>query len=282
MYKTTKFVALVSVLAVLLLSSFVFAEDKYDPYSPYNSAFGRQSMITGPMVQESDLVGYRLMGLGNVYQGTISGFAYDQTNGRVALVIITDVPNLGTETVALPFSFLQRDQGGNYMIAFPPDAPRNLFTSEDDWLTRYTPAMELGIVSGPIDSSFVESVYSRYGVAPYWSETTMEGHGMVIFTCNEILGKDIANAGRADDFVFDTSDGRVVFVVFSDVPGRSDHALVAVPFSSFYMNPDRTFAVRMDGDKLASAPSFDEHLLNDRAYAERVYIYYGVQPYWTE
>jgi len=100
------------------------------------------------------------------------------------------------------------------------------------------------------------------------------------------------SAGTIRDFVFD-SKGHIDFVILSHglfyfygeyvpyvpVPPRT----VAVPFSAITIKPnERNVVLIFSKSWLDFAPQFAESDLNNRKWAENVYKYYGLQPYWTE
>lgn len=302
MYSRMKFVALASVFALILLGSFAYAEEtdtghyeiyepglvsdsalatSYGQYTPGNMAM---EPTVGRALEASDLLGYRLYGAGSEFQGTISDYVIDETNGRIALVVLSDVPGYGARKVAIPFSFLTRTEGGSFTINFPPDAPVSAFQSDFD--KPYAQAFAPGEVDRPIDSSFVDLAYDQFGVAPYWTEGGMKAK-MGCYLYSELRGDYVGmtqgtGTARVEDFVFDSSDGRIALLIFGDVPGRNN-SYVAVPFSLLSRQDDHTFALSISSDKLASAPTFKEDAdVSNRAYAETVYRYYGIQPYWTE
>jgi sporulation protein YlmC with PRC-barrel domain len=110
---------------------------------------------------------------------------------------------------------------------------------------------------------------------------------MELFESNELMGAEVElpdgnPAGRINDFVFDSSDGRIVFLVLSDVSERPT-TLVAVPFSTLSARDENVFMVNTTGEQLALAPGFDDfsNFENSR-WAGDVYRYFGQQPYWTE
>jgi len=82
--------------------------------------------------------------------------------------------------------------------------------------------------------------------------------------------------------VIDCSNGHIPFVTLSNVPGRTGEVL-AVPFSMLSRKGENVFALNVTRDKLLSEPIFSRYEdQGSRAYADRVYKYFGVQPYWTE
>jgi sporulation protein YlmC with PRC-barrel domain len=90
-------------------------------------------------------------------------------------------------------------------------------------------------------------------------------------------GEEVA---RVDDFVIDFSSDRVIYSVLSDV-GGSGGKMVAVPFGEL-SKTGNTFTVKTSKEKLVDSPSFRMADMTDHRYAESVYKYYGLQPYWEE
>jgi len=90
--------------------------------------------------------------------------------------------------------------------------------------------------------------------------------------------------GRVTDFAVDSS-GRIEFAIvqvgFPEV-GR-DSKLVAVPFSALSGPEGKYYVINTTRERLVSAPRFDAKKdLSNRAFAENVYRYFGLEPYWTE
>ena len=90
--------------------------------------------------------------------------------------------------------------------------------------------------------------------------------------------------GRISDFVVD-SNGHIEFAIvqvgFPEV-GR-DSKLVAVPFSALSRPEGKYYVLNITRERLVSAPQFVEKKdLSNLAFAESVYRYFGLQPYWTE
>ena len=110
---------------------------------------------------------------------------------------------------------------------------------------------------------------------------------MELYESDRLMGAEVKLpggdvAGRINDFVIDSADGRVAFLVLSDVPGRST-TLVAVPFGILSARGGDAFVLNTTQEHLAMARGFDESGdLNNSRWAGDVYRYFGQQPYWTE
>lgn len=104
-----------------------------------------------------------------------------------------------------------------------------------------------------------------------------------------LIGKDVKDMqgedlGEVKDFVRD-QNGEISLAVishggFMGVGGKD----VAVPYSALSFNEGEDhFVLNVSKDQLAGAPEIrgDENL-NDRAFAEEVYRYFGERPYWTD
>jgi sporulation protein YlmC with PRC-barrel domain len=273
MNKLIKCIALMSVFGLVLLGSYAFATEDVTPYPPANWT----------PLEASYLIGHRVYDYGNRDLGTIDDLVIDQTHDRVALVVLSDVPGFGAERVAIPYGLFNRTPGGWFTINFPPDTELGYFGGERSPYLHAFPGAEY---HGTVDSFWIDSVYSSYGVAPYWKEGALDP-GFQVYSYSSSLGAEAqfaqgGRAGRIYDLVLDHPDGHVNYVLLSDVPGRED-AMVAVPFSAFSRENDQMFALNFTGDRLASAPGFDESRdLSSRAYADSVYRHFGIQPYWTD
>jgi hypothetical protein len=98
----------------------------------------------------------------------------------------------------------------------------------------------------------------------------------------EVQLPDEEAAGQINDFVIDSSDGRIAFLVLYNVPGR-EASLIAVPFSALSTRGENGFVLNTTREQLAIASGFDEFAdLNSPRWAGDVYRYFGQQPYWTE
>jgi len=103
------------------------------------------------------------------------------------------------------------------------------------------------------------------------------------YALSDIKGTHVENMqgedlGTLDDFVIDT-DGRVGFAILAH-----GEKLVAVPFDAItYDRVEKRLSLNMSKDRIESAPAFDKSIdLSRSAWADDIYRYYGVQPYWGE
>ena len=118
----------------------------------------------------------------------------------------------------------------------------------------------------------------KKGEQPLETTKTYEYTG---FVGAEVQSREGEGTGRINDLLIDSSDGHLVFLILSDVPGRGD-SLVAVPFGSLARNDKNAFVLNIDKEKLATAPSFDEWTMDNRKYAGDVYRFFGFRPNWEE
>jgi len=103
------------------------------------------------------------------------------------------------------------------------------------------------------------------------------------YALSDIKGSQVKNMqgedlGTLDDFVIDT-DGRVGFAILSHGDKR-----VAVPYDAItYDRVEKRLSLNMSKDRIESAPAFDKATdLSRPTWADDIYRYYGVQPYWGE
>ena len=229
--------------------------------------------------------------------GQISNLVIDQANDRIALVVLSDVPNLGAKHVAIPYDSLVRTDEYTFVLSFGDKTPyvgMGFGTGselEGRYLTDLTspPATsDLYGIPSVMDANWVSEIYRHYGQVRYWKEPGEKPLGpMELYKSSKLMGAEVQtpkgmNVAQIHDFVIDSSNGRIVLLVLSDVTGRSD-TQVAVPFGALSRRDQNVFVLNATEAKLASAPSFNTYEdLNNLKFAKNVYKYFGQQPCWTE
>ena len=228
--------------------------------------------------------------------GQISSLVIDETNGRIALVVLSDVPNLGSRVLAVPFRSIVRT--GQEIFEFNPGEMdtgvaseiSDPYMSSDPYMdaaTRSSSTSKFYGLPSEMDRAWLTEIYRHYSQVPYWTEkgerspTALDLSESTRLVGAEVLYPKGEGAGRVNDLVIDAWDGHIAFLVLSDVTGRGD-TLVAVPFSALTSRGGNVFVLNATEEQLASASSFDrsEDLSNPR-WAEDVYRYFGQSPYWT-
>jgi sporulation protein YlmC with PRC-barrel domain len=245
--------------------------------------------------EASWLIGHYVRTTTNATLGQISSLVIDRTNGRVALVVLSDVPNIGGEVLAIPYSSITNIgadtcdfNSGSMEIGAAPGVG---YLNQDPTvyaLTHYPSYSEFyGLPSG-MDVAWLTEIYRHYGQPPYWTEGGAQPPAAIeLFETNKLMGAEVQlpdgnAAGRINDFVIDSSDGRIAFIVLSDVSGRPA-TLVAVPFGILSARGENVFVLNTTKEQLALARGFDEsNDMNSIQWAGDVYRYFGQQPYWTE
>ena len=284
----------IAVLSLLFLVGGAFADDIYSSQTTeYSPPMGLNTF------EASWLIGHSVSAPTSetAYLGQISNLVVDRENGRIVLAILSDVPHLGSKQVAVPFGSLKRIGPDTFALSFgdrtdkiPIQGSNQVGSTDEDIYISYMSSASSGSdlygVPEKIDPNWVAEIYRHYGQVPYWDEKGGRPlNEMGLMRTSMFMGADVSSPrgearARVNDFVIDASDGHVTFVVLSDIPGRPD-TLVAVPFDTLGRG-DNAFALDLTGDKLASAPKFDEYGdMNNATFAENVYRYFGVQPYWT-
>jgi sporulation protein YlmC with PRC-barrel domain len=292
----------------------------------YGAAPEVQYQTSGPNVglkswrgyEESWLLGHEVSTPQGGVLGWVHSLVLDNCSGRVALIVLDDVPGIGHKKLAIPYNSVVKEgdnllvfNSGSMMIASGPMGTTNFDSSPGSDPYIYTLTMGPGSSSftglpHDITSDWVAAVYRHYGQQPYWTEGQMpmaSTYTRVVNNtpCGPVVSETQTSCGftlsdskafrddirsssgdvtaRIHDLIID-SDGRVAFAVLSDVPGRSN-ALVAVPFGSLQARGD-VFVFNASGDQLASAPAFSRKDMNAPLYAGNLYRFYGLQPYWME
>lgn len=291
MNKTRKILtALSSIFCLVLLGSSAFPED-YSTALPEATVGAVYRPMGWNTYEASWLIGHRLTTREGGTLGQISSLVIDRANGRVALVVLSDVPNLGAESVAIPFSSIVRT--GESTFQFNPGGMTVgvPFSYSDSYIyavTRYSSFSGLYGIPSVIDLPWLTGIYRHYGQAPYWTEKGEQSPmASEFYESIELMGAEVRlprgeAVGQINDFVIDSSDGRIVFLVLYNVAGRGD-TLVAVPFGTFSGRGENAFVIYTSKEQLASAPRFDEFSdLRNPRWAGDIYRSFGLSPFWSE
>jgi sporulation protein YlmC with PRC-barrel domain len=287
-------ITLGSVFCLVLLGSSAFSQGLSELYPPITMGAAFEP-VGWSSYEASQLVGHHVKTPTGAALGQISSFVIDKTNGRIALVILSDVPNIGAEVLAIPYSSVTKvgpnTWGFNPGSMEVPLAAGAGYVTQDPYvyaLTYYPSWSKFYGLPSVMDAAWLTEIYRHYGQVPYWTEKgEQEPKAMELYQSDRLMGAEVQlpggdAAGRINDFVIDSSDGRIAFLVLSDVPGRPT-TLVAVPFCILSARGGNTFVLDTTQEHLALARGFDESGdLNNSRWAGDVYRYFGQQPYWTE
>jgi sporulation protein YlmC with PRC-barrel domain len=291
MNKTGKIViALGAIFCLVLLGSSAFSKEYYPEFQ--RATVGAIYQPTGwNTYGASWLIGHQVTTPEGATLGQISSFVIDRANGRVALVVLSDVPNLGAERLAIPFSSILRT--GEVTFQFNPgDMEVGVpFSYSDPYVyavTQYPSYSDFYGIPPIVDVTWLAEIYRHYGQAPYWTEKGEQSPmASEFYESKELIGAEVLltsgeAVGQINDFVIDSSDGRIVFLVLYNVAGRGDD-LVAIPFGTFSGRGEKAFVIDTRKEQLASAPAFNEFSdLRNPRWAGNVYRYFGLNPYWSE
>lgn len=111
-----------------------------------------------------------------------------------------------------------------------------------------------------------------------------------VMSATTMIGDDVRNPqgedlGKVEELMIDLATGRVSYAVvsFGGFLGLGDK-LFALPWESLTLDQEnRCFVVDVDRETLEEAPGFDKDewpQVHDPVWLERVYTYYGHDPYW--
>jgi sporulation protein YlmC with PRC-barrel domain len=291
MNKTGKIlIALGSVFCLVLLGSSAFSRD-YSADFPRARVGATYQPIGWDTYEASWLIGHRVTTPEGGTLGQISSVVIDRTNERVALVVLSDVPNLGGELLAIPFSSIVRTGENTFQFSRGDMEVGVPFSFSDPYVysvTQYPSYSDFYGIPSFIDLAWLTEIYRHYGQAPYWGEKG-EASPMAseFYESTQLMGAEVRlpkgeAVGQINDFVIDSSDGRIVFLVLYNVAGRGDD-LVAIPFGTFSGLGENAFTINTSKEQLASAPGFNEFAdLRNPRWAGDVYRYFGLSPYWSE
>ena len=283
-----------SIFCFVLLGSSAFSQG-YSSEFPAGTIGPTYEPTGSGFYEASWLIGHRVRTTTNGALGQVDSLVIDKTNGRVALVVLSGVPNIGDEALPIPFSSITNIGAGT--CDFNPGgmeigvAPGAYYMNEDPTvyaLTYHSSWSKFYGLPSVMDAAWLTEIYRHYGQPPYWTERGAKApEAMELFETSKLMGatvqlRDGGTAGRINDFVIDPSGGQIAFLVLSDVSGKSTD-LVAVPFGIVSARGGDIFVLDTTREQLALARGFDEsNDLSRTRWAGDVYRYFGQQPYWTE
>ena len=181
--------------------------------------------------------------------GRIDDVAINPLTGKIDSVLVYDIQGLGDKEIAIPFSDISKDGPMSF---------------------AYTPAEHM-------HRSDLELPYKAYQLLKL--PPMPQGDYMFFKVLGaEVQGKRGQDAARISDFVIN-SDGHIVYAVVYDVGGKANR-LAAVPFGTLSMKGGNLFALKTDSNRLLRTPAFKSQDAGSMKYANRVYQYYGLVPYW--
>jgi sporulation protein YlmC with PRC-barrel domain len=220
------------------------------PYSP-------QVRGSWDALEGSEMIGAQLFSTEGDYMGWISDFTINREDGRISRIILSDVQGRGAESVSIPFSTVSRS-GDNVFVYSRPEGVYKYYN--------------YGFYG---ETAFWSGLYSFYAWEP------MAGEG---YRFSELIGSDARThqgeeAGWINDVVINFTDGRAVYLVVSDVGGM-EGKMMATPFSTLSKAEGKVCYLDTTRGKLLEGPTFASGDTDDRQFADRVYRYYGLQPYW--
>ncbi len=242
----------------------------------------------GRTFESTSLIGHRVIGSAGNYIGQISDLVIDQANDRIALVVLSDVPGLGGDQVAIPYGCLERG-GINTFKAHFSGATESVSNREDpelSFLAQYPADSPLYRISQPIDPNWVAEVYRTYEGLPYWTQKAERTPlDFDFYQISKLMGTSVRSTegdvyATVKDLVVDPT-GHINLVILSDVKGR-DHHEMAIPFDKLYRTSEGAFALDIMGDQLASAPIFHKRDMYRYGYADRVDRFFSLQPRWSD
>jgi sporulation protein YlmC with PRC-barrel domain len=121
------------------------------------------------------------------------------------------------------------------------------------------------------------------------SRDKAEMYGVV--SASKIIGEEVVNRqdenlGKIHELVIDAKEGRLTYAVlsFGGFLGMGNK-LFAMPWSAFeFAQHENKLILNVDKEKLKAAPGFDQDAkwpdFADRNWGNRIYKYYGYDPYW--
>jgi len=225
--------------------------------------YGQSNINGGDTLEASRMMGAQVTDSTGNPLGQISDLVIDSGSGHISEVILTDVPGEGGKQIAVPIAALSHTDWNSYVFNKPEEYPSQFSSVGGPYFTQpFTQWAQIRFLY-----SVLPLPMGAYRFSNTWGTTVRTPNGEVV--------------GRVNDLVIDFTNDHVVYSVLSDVEGRGGD-MVAVPYGEFSKGEGATFTLRAPKEKLMDSPAFTWNDVGNLKYAENIYKYYGVQPYWEE
>ena len=169
MNKMTKIlIGLGSIFCLVLLGTGVFSRGYGDEY-PTAPVGGVYQPMGWNTFEASWLIGHRVLTPLGSELGQISSLVIDRTNGRIALVVLSDVPNIGAKQLALPYSMITnigQDTCEFYpgdMVFGPSLEPNYVFNDLYVYTLTLAGLPEFYVSTSSMDVAWLTGIYRNYG-----------------------------------------------------------------------------------------------------------------------
>ncbi len=156
--------------------------------------------------------------------------------------------------------------------------------------------------------SFADDEWVQGTVQGYYMPKAWDAYEAGWLVGHKVFSSAGGELGQIADLLIDRSDGHVAFVILSNVPGFEDR-YAAAPFQCLVRTGAETFNLNFGNRKVSVPPTYEDALAGyntsdpfanemelhartigfnripeniDAAWADAVYRFYGIAPYWTE
>jgi sporulation protein YlmC with PRC-barrel domain len=227
------------------------------------SLYGQSDIRGWDTLEASSMIGAQLLTREGDYLGQISDLVIDPGTGHILEVVLSDVPGEGGRSITVPFAALSHT-GADIFV----------FNRPEEFIGRFrddgSPSLERPF--------------------RHWAETTLLYSVRPLptgaFSTSTLIGAPVQTSkgeevAQVNDLVIDFGNDQVVYSVLSDV-GGIEGRMVAVPFSELSKSGGNLFTLNTTKERLLNSPAFTETDITNLRYADSVYRYYGMQPYWEE
>ena len=246
----------------------------------------------------SEVIGKKVTNGANESLGKIEDIVVDATSGRILYGVLSfgGFAGMGDKFFAIPWSSLQ----------LPSDNSKIVLNVDKDQL-KGAPGFDKKNWPNFADEQYATTTYKYYNVTPYWQT---EGRETRLITekstdgkvttyrerwyqparnwqkSNDLIGKDVKNSqhedlGRISDLSLDPETGRILYGILS-FKGK----YYSIPYSALTLSSDsKNFILDVSKDQLKDSVAFEKDKwpnMADERWANETFVYYKVQPYWTE
>jgi sporulation protein YlmC with PRC-barrel domain len=236
--------------------------------------------------KSTDLINKKVINSGSENLGKIEEIVVDSNSGRILYGVLSfgGFAGMGDKLFAIPWQSLQLSSDSN---AFTLNIDKDRLKSAPGFDKNHWPNFA--------DEQWATTTYKYYNQTPYWlsqTDNTADGyrdrwnHRVIAWQkVSDLNGKrvvDVRNddTGKLRDCIIDADGGRIIYGLVS-----VRDKFFSVPWIALTLTKDgKQLVLNVNKDQFTDSISFGKDNwpnMADETWANKTYVYYRVQPYWT-
>jgi sporulation protein YlmC with PRC-barrel domain len=274
-------------MAVLAITGLAIGQENKPVTTIVKVSSNDNDFKMAPRWQKStDLINRKVTNSGGENLGKLEEIVVDSNSGRILYGVLSfgGFAGMGDKLFAIPWQSLQLAADSN---AFTLNVDKDRLKSAPGFDKNHWPNFA--------DEQWATTTYKYYNQTPYWLSQTDNtadtyrdrwNHRAIAWQkVSDLNGKRVVDAkneetGKLRDCIIDADGGRIIYGLVS-IHDKN----FSVPWIALTLSKDaRQLALNVNKDQFTDSISFGKDNwpnMADESWANKTYVYYKVQPYWT-